>query len=61
VRADGHERRQITVPPEEDAQIVIDGEGPIPGEVPPELVGSKKRVSRVDRKPTERGPEQCLL
>jgi hypothetical protein len=53
VTADRNEEAGVAVPAKHDAQVIIDTEGPIKGELALQLMGPEQWIVRVDRETSE--------
>lgn len=61
MRAEMDEEDDVPIPPEQDAEVVIDGEGPIVLQIATQLARPEKGVARIGREPAKRRSEHRRL
>ncbi len=58
--ADRDQEAHVTFPAEQDAQVFVDAEDPVVGQVTLQLVGPEQWIPRVGSEPTQGGAQQLI-
>ena len=58
---DIHQEAHLAIPPEQDPQVMVDGERPVGREIAFQPVRPKQRIAGVGSEPSKRRPQQLAL
>ena len=61
VAPDIHQEAHLALPPEQDPQVMVDGERPVGREIAFQPVRPKQRIAGVGSEPSKRRPQQLAL